>query len=727
MTRTPAASRRARLLGAVAVAALLAALLPPATGAAAAGTGAVGAGLPRATTAPDPVRVALTGLSPLVPTAESTLVVSGTVTNTTGSDVTGVSVGLRLSPTPVRDRAEIPQILAGQAGRTGVAVAGSRLEVATDLPAGTSASFRITLPMAALGLPADRAEVVVLGVESIGSVVGDGLGPVQTGFTRVFLPWFPPGSGVTPTPVLWLYPLSSAPSRLADGVFLDDHLATEVAAGGRLSRLLDAAAPGPANVTWVVDPALLQSLEEMSDGYRVRAPGGTTTPGTGAAAAAAFLARLRSLVRGAGVASAAYANPDIVALHRSGLDLDIPLASTTESALPASLLATPVTTGLSVPPGGVVDDGTLDVLRAAGTRVVVLSGAQLPASGDLTFTPSGSTDLAGGSAPLRAALYDPLITPLVAAPNPRDAEAVAEGAVVRRQEALAQIAMTTLELPSTPRTLVLAPPMVWSAYGGTSGLVAATSAGPWSRPLRLDEFTAAPASQVPRTRLDYPESARAAELPLGYLAGVKTARADLAALRSVAPDTSGATDTLEQTLTRAESAAWRADLAAGRALVSSATESIDAQTAKVRVLSRAPVTLPGDTGVIPVTVANDLDRPARVGVRLVGTPSARFEATEVPAFTIAPGKKTTLEVKAKVVGSSEVSVDIQLLTPDGQPFGVPVTTSVRSAAYASAAAWVVGGLFGILVLLLAVNFVRRRRPGPVDESGQPPLTEDTDG
>jgi hypothetical protein len=34
---------------------------------------------------------------------------------------------------------------------------------------------------------------------------------------------------------------------------------------------------------------------------------------------------------------------------------------------------------------------------------------------------------------------------------------------------------------------------------------------------------------------------------------------------------------------------------------------------------------------------------------------------------------------------------------------------VRSAAYARAAQWVVGGLFGILVVLLGINFVRRRR------------------
>jgi len=115
-------------------------------------------------------------------------------------------------------------------------------------------------------------------------------------------------------------------------------------------------------------------------------------------------------------------------------------------------------------------------------------------------------------------------------------------------------------------------------------------------------------------------------------------------------------------------------------------------------------------------VANELDRPARVGVRLSGTPATRFVAADVPPVTLAPGQKSTLEVAARVIGTGPVSVDITLLTPDGQVFGEPTRTEVRSAAYARAAQWVVGGLFGILVLLLGVNFVRRRRPA-ADDAG----------
>jgi Family of unknown function (DUF6049) len=657
------------------------------------------------------VPVRLSGLTPLAPSPGGTLVVTGSITNEGATEVSDPTVGLRISPTPVHARSEIPAILAGTAGRSGVSVSGSRTVLAATLAPGATASFRLVVPVDDLRLPPSRDEVALLSVESLGDVAGDGQGVIQTGVARVFLPWFPVPGEVTPTPVVWLFPLTSAPARASTNVFLDDHLATEVGASGRLTRLLDAASVAPRAVSWVVDPALLQSLEDMADGYQVRRPDGTLVAGTGSAAAAAWLIRLRALTSSAEVTASAYANPDVVAMHRSGLDVDIALAATTARDLPAELLATAVGHGLAWPAAEVADDGTLDVLRATGARVVVLSALTLPASPPVPYTPSGVVDLATGGSPLRAAVADPSLSALVAAPTGPGASPT--DPVVRRQAAIAELAMTTLELPTTPRTLVVAPPTGWSSYaGGTRALIATLASSPWAVASSLGALESQPASEVPRARTDYPAAARAAELPPSYLSAVSRARTRLASLRSVAPDTAGsATGDLEEALTRTESASWRSDLVEGRRLLATTAASIDTEIARVRVLSRAPVTLPGDSGVLPVTVANDLSRPARVGVRISGTPSTRFVAADVAPITLAPGQKATLEVHARVVGTGPVTVAISLLTPDGDTFGVPVTTEVRSAAYARAAQWVVGGLFAILILLLGVNFVRRRRPG----------------
>jgi hypothetical protein len=718
MTRAPRARRRLSAAVAVPAAALLV------LGLAAPGRAASPSPSPTSTASPlGDVAVHLTNQLPLVPAPGETLRISGYVENTTSATVTDVAVRLRLSPTPVRSRAEIDQILAGEAGRTGVSVGSTFTPIAGALAPGLRARFSLSVPFDDLNLSPTKPEVLVVGVESLADVPDDGVLVRQTGYTRTFLPWFPDPGAVDPTPVTLLFPLTTAPARDGSGVFLDDHLGTEVSPTGRLSRLLEAAAEAPEAVAWVVDPALLESLQDMTDGYEVRTEDGRTAAGEHSGDARAWLARLTSLVPGARVTAAAYGLPDVVALHRAGLDLDIALATTTASDLPERVLGVPVDQGLAWPIGALADDGTLDALRAAGARAVVLSAASFPPSPEVTYTPSGSIDLAAGGSPLRAVLADPVLSRLVASPRQAPDPALTD-AVVRRQTAIATIAMTTLELPTTARALVVAPDLWWRVDGTSTRALVATLESPWSTPQSLADLLATPASEVPRAREDYPPAAQAAELTPAYLASVKNAREDLAALRSVAPDDgSTATTGLETALTRAESGAWRRDRVTGRDIVASVTSTIDEQTSAIQVLSRAPVTLPGETGVIPVTVANDLDRPARVGLRLVGSPRVRFEAADVEPVTIAPGQKQTFEVQATVRGTGPVTVQISLLSPDGDEFGTAATTEVRSAAYARAAQGVVLGLFGILVLLLGANAVRRIRTsraakaGPTDDAG----------
>jgi hypothetical protein len=158
-------------------------------------------------------------------------------------------VRLRLSPTPVRSRGEIAEILSGAAGRTGIP--SQHPHRGRRASSRSHGDLRI-LPLDSLGLPASRNEVAVLAVESLGDVADDGQG--------ICRPASPAPScrgsrcpGRSPT-VLWLFPLTSAPSRTADGLFLDDHLAAEVGEKGRLTRILDAAEERPASVIWVVDP-----------------------------------------------------------------------------------------------------------------------------------------------------------------------------------------------------------------------------------------------------------------------------------------------------------------------------------------------------------------------------------------------------------------------------------------------------------------------------------------
>jgi hypothetical protein len=656
----------------------------------------------------DQIWIDLRAQSPAVPTAADTLVVSGNLVNSTNETVSQVSVRLRISPTPVRSRAEIPLILAGDAGRSGAVVTDSNVELSAPLPPGAKSPFEISVPVASLGLPAQDAAVFVVGVEALANTPGDGLGPVPVDFVRSFIPWFPVPAAVSPTQVVWLYPLSSAPSLLRDGVFLDDHLASEVAPNGRLGRLLNAAAAHPASVSWVVDPALLEAVQEMTKGYTVQNRQGQKTPGTGQLAANSWLSKLRQLTGSAEVTAIPYAHPDVVALHRAGLDVDIALATTTAAGLPAQILGRGVANGLAWPPDAITDDGTLDVIRAAGSRAIVLSGTQLAPDPGLTYTPSGSVDIATGVSPLRAVVSDTQLSDLVTT-VPSSEPSTYPGAVIQGQEFLAELAMSALELPTVSRTLVIAPPVAWAATATASTMIDTISTSEFARSQTLSALLASPPSDLPRTRLDYTTRDINGELTPRYLTEIASARADLALVRSVAPDANAdSSASQEAALTRAESAHWRTEPGTGERLLKASQDSIQDVMSKIRILSNAPVTLPGDQGVIPITIANDLDRPARVGVRLSSTPSVRFQADDVPTVTLQPGQKQTLEVTARVAGSGPVLVNIGLLTPEGLAFGEPITTQVRSAAYALAAQWVVIAFFAALVLLMIRGALARR-------------------
>lgn len=709
--------RRGRRPVAVAVTVTVAVLL----GLPGAVTGPAAAAEHPAQTASDLVAVAVDSLTPVAPRPGDTLVVSGTLTNQGATALRTVSVRLRLSPGPLANRAEITKIVDGRTERTGNALWNTQLELTSLLDPGASVPYQISLPVDSLGLPATQAEVAIISVEALGDiVVGDGLGAERVGITTTFLPWFPDPDAVTPTRVVWLWPLTDPPARDAEGTLLDTSTGDSVSYGGRLQTLLTLAARSPVPLTYLVDPALLETLQAMSSGYSVR-EGSATTPGPASTEAQSWLAQLQTVLARPGSQTVAlpYALPDLVAMHRAGLDLDLTQAITDATDRTDRLLqsdpgagqapAPQVTTAMPWPADGVLDSGTLDQVRATGTRTVLLSSSMLPPQQRSSVTPDGVASLDDDDR-FVAVLADNRLTAALTMPTDTTSDAL-----LARQRLLAEVAATTLEAPTTPRTIVAAPPPTWSPDPDTTqAWLQALASSPWMRAASLDSLLDLPAAAGDgpnRRQADYRRRDRRAELPRSYLQRVVSARSALGAFRSVTSNAPTATaNAVEDALDRSESLLWRADLATGRRLLTSTSRTLDTLVSQVRVVSQGTTTFPGESGVVPVVVANDLDQPVRVGVSLTATPSVRFDARPYAAFVVAGGTKGSIEIPAKVIGSGDVTVQVQLTTPDGRPYGTPTTLVVRSTAYARAAGWVVGGLLALLVALLAVNFVRRRRP-----------------
>ena len=201
-----------------------------------------------------------------------------------------------------------------------------------------------------------------------------------------------------------LWPLADKP-RLAPGVpggttpvrLMDDELATSLAPGGRLDTLLGAAEfatspavdpdgaghagavsgrrPGPAGDGQRDDRRLHRS--DSHDGL-----GTASHPGTGQAAASAWLARLRALAGRMCVAAAPYAQADLDALQRVG---DAGLSSFTVNGaadLVEQILGVPSTRGATLVGDGPLDARVVDLLNAQGNTVAIAAADCAAADSD---------------------------------------------------------------------------------------------------------------------------------------------------------------------------------------------------------------------------------------------------------------------------------------------------------------------------------------------------------
>lgn len=96
-------------------------------------------------------------------------------------------------------------------------------------------------------------------------------------------------------------------------MFVSERLVGELT--GRLDTLLQAA--GRPGGSWLVDPALIDEVTDMADGYEVLdGTDGQTRPGTGQAAAQAWLQRFRSLPNDRG-ARTLFGNPDVLGAEQN--------------------------------------------------------------------------------------------------------------------------------------------------------------------------------------------------------------------------------------------------------------------------------------------------------------------------------------------------------------------------------------------------------------------------
>jgi hypothetical protein len=719
------------------------------------------------------VRVRLDSVTPDVVTtsSEPTITVTGTVTNVGDRPVREVLARLERSARVQYSSALRTTLDAGGQFNP----VGEFVTVAAELDRGQAAGFSFSVPLRAAQGPSlgiDNPGVYPMLINVNGTpdygeaarldaarfllpVTGVPTDP-STATGNTLTDTVPPDT-TKPVAVTMLWPLADKP-RLAPGVpggttpvrLMNDDLAVSLAAGGRLDTLLGAAefatSPGAIDpgtgvdraLCLAVDPDLLVTVNAMTAGYVVAdAPNGLGTaahPGTGQAAAAAWLDRLRGVARRMCVIATPYAQADLGALNRIS-DPALNAAATTAAAdIVDKILGI-----ASVRGGTVLGDGALTAAAAsllgmmeptvaiaaadtAGADAVTadLTVRRLSASVVLApFDPAVGAALAGvGTDPAVPAYLDDGLAVPVDTDSP----------VARRQDAIAAMLWRALQPDAGPRNQILLPPLKWSpqpddARAMLSALAHTVRAGlATPRPLaalisesRLILDTTGNGQSLPadlptdvpgRIDDDVIDSIRAAAGRQGALTSTLSTdpRTGLSGLQYTAP----LREDMLRALSQTEPPATRNELARQRLAVVAAT--IENLFRAVSIVNPGDsYTLATERSALPLAVRNDLSVPIRVRLQFDVPPG--MTVTDIGEQEVPPGY-LPLRVPVELHVTQRVAVDVTLRTADGLQLGDPVRLSVHSNAYGKLLFAITLTGAAVLALLVGRRLYHRFRGQP---------------
>jgi hypothetical protein len=661
------------------------------------------------------VAIAILSVSPQVAGPGQRVTVTGTVSNPTGSPVSGLAVTLWSSTARFTSRTEMASYAAGNL-QLDAPVTGAVTRLPGSLTPHTTEQWTVTARPANLRL-------TQFGVYPLAAQVTTSGQPLDA--QRTFLPFWP-GSAAKAglahrEKLAWVWPLIGQPQQQSCAALLTDDLAGSLAATGRLGRLLaagSAPAASGADLTWAIDPSLAASATTMTRSYQV---GGTaacagTASKRASAAARGWLKRLSSVTARQDFFTTPYADVDSSALSHAGLGTDLTRAYTTGQTTAQDLLDRVQRPGgrlgqIAWPAAGIADYTVLSSLAANGIGTVILNSSLMPPATPAGYTPSAITRaLNGVNAGMHVALADSTLSQLLADAPTAAASRPAAGSFATGQRFLAETAMIAAELPRLPRTVVVTPPRQWNpAPGLARQLLAETTGTPWLRPASLASLVAAGpgAGQVARRPPPHRDTGHG-ELHkslLRKLKGVENGIRLQASMLGTSPDSY-----LASAVATVESSAWRGDPAQPRALLGRITAYLAAQWRQVRIVGTGQDTLTGKSGSVPVSINNKLDR--RVAVRLrVWAPPGRI-TIDLPSkpVVIGPHQQRTVAVRVHAAAAGSTVLKLQLRAPNGDPLpGTRAQLTVDATHFGSTALVIIAVACGVFFVITAVARGARRR------------------
>lgn len=721
------------------------AVLPAASPAAAsAGTSAAAsAGAPRAAlpaAAPDdegydaPLEITIKTLTPGVLPRSGPLVVQGTVTNVDLETWTGVSLYPLVNSGPDCDLAVCAEVMTTPAALDLAAASDAEDPVGVRDPAisddidvlepGESMSYSLRIPQAALRVlfPSPTSGVYWFGVHALGSSERQPYDKVADGRARTFLPY---ASARLDTPVdtAVVVPLRGRVARTEDGA-LDRPAQWERALGvdGDLGGpLAFGAASGAAPVTWLVDPAVPDAVQQLALGNPDREIAPTPDPDEPspsesasdeeseedaddeardtplARAARSWLERAEDELSTGSVATVPYGDPDLAATATS-----LPELYRTARDLRGSVLSAWEVegTGVVAPPDGFLDPAGIDTVD--DDAPLVLSDRMFPTEnfpqrppvdalvGERPVLVSARGAASGGPGP------DPALAPVALR------QRILSEAVVRALRADGQgTEPLVVVLPST--VTALDAPEFWE--GLDTDLVRLTPLDQLVEPADAEpDGRTQDERQVDPSELAYPTTQERKELPGAVMAEAgrliqvaRTLQGVLGERYTIGTELVGEALTGTSYAVRDEPAA-SSRLASTRAWVQ---EQLD----QVTIDGPNGVTLSGTSGSFNVAVRNDLDHPVTVQVRASTDGGAEVEVAN--PVRLAANSRTAVPISAAMSRTGVHNVTLRLTDADGRPLGAQDSLPLRTGQ-AGVVIWaIIGTGAGILFLAIGIRLFRR--------------------
>ncbi|CAL9484295.1 DUF6049 family protein [Streptomyces sp. enrichment culture] len=694
---------------------------------------AAGRDAPRAAMDTGSVAVAVDALTPSVPTEGDTVTVTGTVTNNGRQAVTDAHVGLRVGP-KLDTRSGIETVARNSRdilSPAGQELGGKYTEQFSRLTPGVSQPFSISVPVDKLDLGRDG--VYQLAVSLTGETSAQ---PWQRilGMQRTFLPWQPEEADPrTRTTVLW--PLISSTHMTAETgsdeqqtpVFRDDDLAKEISPGGRLDRMV--ALGKDLDVTWVVDPDLLASVDAMTEKYDVRGEGDTTVPGRNQAVAKRWLAEVQKAVAGDEVVALPFGDPDLASLAHNGTSVGGSLKHLKEATDVVVNTVEPIlhvkpTTDFAWPVDGAVDPSVIQVATSAGADKIITRSDSLKESSGLSYTPSAARPIGGGTT---AVVADATLSTAF-----RGDLTKASASTLATQRFLAQSLALGLQT-GKDRSIVVAPQRMPSASQAQTMAEAlkALKEGTWSQAQDLTAAARAKPDPAASTRVPpagaYPSSLRKQELPRAAYEQIARTQGKLDKFNVILSDRSRVVTPFGRALNRAMSASWRGRVAEAATYRSGVEAYLDVLIDQVKLIDKSETKLSGRSATIPVTVQNNLVQGVEnLVLRLSSTNPTRLEiggdAYQEQPVTVSGGHSQSVKFATSANANGRATVVAQLYTEDGRPYGQPVVFDVKVTEITATVMLVIGG--GVLLLVLAGfrMYTQRKRAaarGPEGGDGGP--------